>query len=292
MSNAMPMRFSATDDGIEAALGAMWSAVEPDPLFVRRLRSQAVNRYVAVREGMDRPVPIPAEPGVMGGLGRACLYASFVLGVGAASVLAASSEALPGDDLYALKVRIEQVRIEVLPAHFHDDLYAYALNERISEMGRLAHRGETEAAFAMLPVIEEAYASFTASVADDNSATATGLANNLVVLQALIERLPDGAQAAIQDVIDRAEERNSGNASTGADAGHEAGPNGAGRGPAIDEGPRPDPPGQVDATPRPERTPQPEGTAEPQGSPRERPPSAGPDGIPNGHLEPQDVEGD
>jgi hypothetical protein len=278
--------FPASNDGIEAALGAMWGAIEPDPLFVRRLRSESVNRYVAVREGMDQPVPLASDGGVMGGLGRACLYASFVLGVSAASVIAASHDALPGDALYAVKVRIEQARIAVLPDHFHDDLYANALGERIMEMSRLTDRGDTQAAMAMVPVIEEAYASFTASLADDGSVMVAGVKNNLVVLQALIERLPDGARAAIQDVIERANERNgveSLMATDGSDS--ETGPNGAGRSPVTDEGPRLDPPGQVDATPRPERSPNPERTAEPKGSPRERPASAGPDGIPTGHMQ-------
>jgi hypothetical protein len=280
MSGAVPTRFPATNDGIDAALSAMWAVVEPDPLFVRRLRSQAVNRYVAVREGIDHPVPMPNERGVMGGLGRACLYASFVLGVSAASVLAASHEALPGDALYALKVRIEQVRLEVLPDHFRDDLYANALGERISEMSRLTDRGETEAALAMVPAIEEAYASYTASLADESSGLVAGVKNNLVVLQALIERLPDGAQAAIQEVIDRANERNAVESITDTDASEfDTGPNAAGRGPITEEGSRPDPPGQVDATPRPDRTPHPEGTAEPQGSAGQRAGSTGPYGT-------------
>jgi Domain of unknown function (DUF5667) len=286
MRHAVPTRYPAINDGIEAALGAMWSAVEPDPLFRRRLRSQAVNRYVAVREGMDQPVPMPSDRGVMGGLGKACLYASFVLGVSATSILAASHEAVPGDALYALKVRIEQVRIQVLPEHLHDDLYASVLGERISEMSRLTERGETQAAMEMVPVIEEAYATYAASLGQDAAITLGDIKDNLVVLKALIDRLPDGPQAAIQDVIQRANQRSGIESVIGTDEGEaEAGPNGAGRGPITDEGPRPDPPGQVDAAPRPERTPRPEATTKPQASPNGQPHGSGPDGSPNG---PQD----
>ena len=73
----------------------------------------------------------------MGQLGRACLYASCVFALSAASVLAASQEALPGEFLYPLKQRIEQVRIDLVTSHLHPELAAYALGEMIEEMGNL-----------------------------------------------------------------------------------------------------------------------------------------------------------
>jgi hypothetical protein len=137
-----------------------------------------------------------------------------------------------------------------------------------------------------VPAIEEAYTNFTAALADEASAPAGDVNHNLVVLQALIEGLPDGARAAIQDVIDRADERNAAESPTGTDAGEtKSAPTGAGPGPAADDGPQPDPPGQVDATPRPERTPRPEPTPEPQGSPNGQPGGSAPDRGPNGYPE-------
>ena len=268
MSRALPARAGVPD--LESTLAAMFSAAQPDPLFVRRLRSAAVNRYVAVREGIDVPVDMPSERTAMGTLGRACLYASFVLGVSAASVLAASREALPGDALYALKTRVEQVRLEVLPEHLHDELYADALAQRIAEMSRLSELGRAREAMAMVPVIEDAYAQLIAALPAEE-AGGRGRGHNLVVLEGLIERLPDGAQAAIEDVIDRAQGRGVLEASDDTDSG-QGQPDHAGQpGVGADGHPHDAPPGQADATPRPDRTPSPDRIEAPEPSPTPRP---------------------
>ena len=73
----------------------MWADLEPDPLFVRRLRSEAVNRFVSVREGIALPAGDDRAHPAMGRLGRACLYASFALGVSPTSVLAVNHPRMP-----------------------------------------------------------------------------------------------------------------------------------------------------------------------------------------------------
>ncbi len=126
---------TASDEAIARYLAALRSEVRPDPLFQRRLRSDVVNRFVAAREGIGSSGRTGIGRGRMGQLGRACLYASCTFALSAASVLAASQEALPGEFLYPLKQRIEQVRIDVVPNHLHAELAGYALGERIEEMG-------------------------------------------------------------------------------------------------------------------------------------------------------------
>jgi hypothetical protein len=253
------------DDRIEAALARISGSLEPDPLFVRRLRSEAVNRFVSVREGSAVPSSGIRAHSAMGTLGRACLYASFALGVSAASVLAASQAALPGDPLYGLKLRIEQVRLEALPAHVHDELDAYALAERIEEMGRLTAAGRWDEAIALTPAIEEAYE----RVLDRDASTAVAAARverHLMVLRDLIERLPDGARAAVQGVVDRMDgiaPSSGGNVPPGNPPVHSnAGGNAGNGGPPAVPG-NLDAQGQAGPTPAPEKTPKPERTPKP-----------------------------
>ena len=208
MRRPAPLRPSAgpSFETVEASLAALWTDLQPDPLFVRRLRGETVNRYVAVREsGRAAAVSDRIEHASLGRLGRACLYASFVFAATAASVLAASQDALPGDALYTLKVRMEQVRLDVLPAHLHDDLYAYTLSQRIDEMGRLTEAGHWQLAQAMTPVIEDSYEQF-AHALDEQGLASEDASRHLIVLQGLLEQLPERARAAVQAVIDRAAE--------------------------------------------------------------------------------------
>ena len=123
----------------------------------------------------------------MGRVGRACLYASFTLGVSAASVLAASQEALPGDALYGLKQRVEQLRMDVVPDQFKAELAAYALGERIEEMSRLADSGRLELAIAMGPSIEREFQHVAALGRADDPARAARIARHLLVLEGLLE---------------------------------------------------------------------------------------------------------
>ena len=253
------------DDPLDASLFGMWADLEPDALFVRRLRSEAVNRFVSVREGTAAPAIDAAVVPAMGRLGRACLFASVALASTAASVLAASQAALPGDPLYGLKLRIEQVRLDALPAHLHDELDAYALAERIDEMGRLTAAGRWDEAIALTPAIEEAYERVLER--DGQGAVAAArIERHLVVLHGLIARLPEGARAAVQGVVDHMNETQSAGDGAAPQAAPPANANAGGGGPNAG-GPT-DPPsleasGQADGAASPERTPRPVRTPKP-----------------------------
>ncbi len=250
---------TVSDDVIERYLARLRADVEPDALFRRRLRSDAVNRFVAAREGLVSPINTGASARRMGRVGRACLYASLTLGASAASVLAASQEALPGDALYGLKQQIEQLRMAVLPDHLQDELAAYALGERIEEMDRLAESGRLGQAIAMAPAIEAEFERL-AALGSSDEATAARIERHLLVLQGLLEKLPDTARTAVQNVINGTQ--GMGQDNTGAqDAGNTGGTNaaGGGAGPVLD----PEPQGQPDRTPRPEPTVAPERTPKP-----------------------------
>jgi hypothetical protein len=185
-----------SDEAVERYLAAIRAEIRPDPLFRRRLRGEVMNRYVAVREGIGAT---PARRS-MGTVGRAVLYATFTLAVTSTSVLAASQEALPGDLLYPLKRHIETLRVQILPAHLHDDLAALSLAERIKELARLAERGEWSLVAIQAEEVEQEYDAFLllADAAPQGSND-----RYLTVLAGLVERLPDGARAAVEAVIER-----------------------------------------------------------------------------------------
>ncbi|MGI8828604.1 MAG: hypothetical protein ACR2I5_02370 [Candidatus Limnocylindria bacterium] len=217
---------------------------------------------MAAREGLDAG----ERSRHMGRLGRAVLYASFSLAVTVTSVMAASQAALPGEVLYPLKRQIEQFRVEVLPSRFHAGLAAYALSERIGEMDRLAAAGDWDGAARLATTIEAGYLEL---LAIDPAGTDAALHQHLVVLNRLLERLPESARSAIQTTIDRASEVR------GAAPG--SGSTGDGRGP----GDRPDDDASSggsldrDASPTSTRSPKPEATPRadrPDPTPRADPP--------------------
>jgi len=185
----------ASDAALRRYLEIVRAEIEPDPLFRRRLRGLVTNRFVAVREGTAPAARVPSR--AMGRLGRACLYASVAVAMTVGVTMAASQSALPGDPLYGVKLRIEELRVVALPAEFQDDLAIYALTERINELNRLAQAGETARAGALVAAIERQLAVIAAmDIAPD--AQNTLLASRLEVLDTLVERLPPKAQQAIE----------------------------------------------------------------------------------------------
>ena len=197
LSHASP----TPDELVRRYVDGVRSDLEPDPLFRRRLRGLVTNRFVAAREGIDAH---PAEPRrlAMGALGRACLYASFALGVSVGGVMAASRAAIPGDILYPVKLQIEALRAETLPAQYQDDLAILALSERMHEMARLAESGDWGAVAALAPVVEAGYDQLDALGIGDSIAD-EALEHRMEVLQMLRDNLPAPALAAIDHVLGR-----------------------------------------------------------------------------------------
>lgn len=239
------------DRAVERYFAGMRVELTPDPLFKRRLRGVVVNRYVAAREGNE---PVPRRQG-MGRLGRAVLYASFSTAVFAASVLGASQEALPGELLYPLKLHVERLRERALPDHLDDELAAHTLTERISELGRLAERGEWDRVASQIVIVEARYREFEATVAEEGPRT-----RYRVVLAGVLERLPRRARTAVEDVLQR-EPGPRPDAANDEPVDHR-GSRGSGTAPAAGDGPRDDGgagpgPREGDPRPRPSRPPRP-----------------------------------
>lgn len=192
---------TSSDEAVRRYLLAVRAGIEPDPLFRRRLRGLVVNHHVAVREGLERPALSRTGARAMGAIGRACLYASVAIAASVGGTMAASQGALPGDALYPVKRQVEALRLQALPAAFHDDLAVYTLSERIHEMTRLVEAGDTAAAASLVPAVEAGYARLVElGVGTERSEV---LEARMVVLQALHERLPAPAQEAIERAMER-----------------------------------------------------------------------------------------
>jgi hypothetical protein len=197
-----------SDQAVERYLEAVRAELAVDPLFRQRLRGAVVNRFVAAREAR---AATPGRSRRMGALGRSVLYASFALSVSVSAAMAASQGAVPGDGLYPLKLQIERLRLEALPAHLHDELAAHSLGERIHELGVLAERGDWARVATQAAAVEDEYRHFADVAGRDGSSD-----RHLVVLSALLDRLPDRAQHAIENVLDSFEAASDGAADPGA----------------------------------------------------------------------------
>jgi hypothetical protein len=285
-----------SDEALERYLAAIRDEVLLDPMFRRRLRGTVVNRFVAEREG-DVVATRARGARRMGALGRSVLYASVALAASVSGTMAASQGSVPGDALYPLKRQIESLRLEALPAQFHDDLAAHALGERIEEIGRLAERGDWEGVAAHAAAVDHDSDAFL-ELTDLDSASAD---RYLVVLSGLIDRLPVRAQLAIEDAVSHLESAaatagaggrpttagggssngqgggssngQGGGSSNGQGSSGQGGQNGGGSSSASSEpsASEPTPPPTVEPTPRPTPRSEPRATAQPDPTPKPQP---------------------
>lgn len=258
-----------SDEAVERYLEAVRAELSVDPLFRRRLRGILVNRFVAERE--DRATSGSRRR--MGSLGRAVLYASFVLSVSVSSAMAASQGAAPGDALYGLKIQIEHLRLQALPEHLHDELAAHSLGERIHELGVLAGRGDWERVTAQAALVESEYRHFL-----DTAHSGGPSSRHLVVLSALLDRLPERAQLAIEAVLDGVETASGRVTPDARGQGRGFGPVDVGRGAggAPANGPHATDPATSEATPKPARSARPDPTPRASKSPKPAPASEAP----------------
>lgn len=189
------------DEPMARMLERLAHELEPDPLYRRRLRGEALNRFVAAREGisMDRP---RSRAGRMTPIGRAVLVASFVLATGAASVSAASQVAMPGDALYGVKLRIEELRIDVAPSDFKDELIVASLDARLAEIQVLAERGDWSAAGAAADRAVRIADTLAAMTSRTSPTAEIALNHHVAVLEALVAEAPANAVAALQHALD------------------------------------------------------------------------------------------
>ena len=193
----------SSDEAVARYLEALRPSLEPDPLFKRRLRGVVVNQFVAAREGHVGHPGTPRRSSQMGRIGRASLVASLALAASVGSVMAASQGAIPGDLLYPLKRQVESLRVRILPPDLQDELAAYVLTERVSELGRLADAGEWALAVTLTEPIAAAIAELESlgGAADVDGV----LTAQLQALNGIVSRMPAAARGDVEVALSRAE---------------------------------------------------------------------------------------
>jgi hypothetical protein len=189
------------DDPVARLVERLAHELEPDPLYRRRLRGEALNRFVAAREGISEHRP-RTRGGRMTPIGRGVLLASLLQATGAASVSAASQVAMPGDALYGVKLRIEQLRIEVAPGDLKDELVAASLDARLAEIQVLAERGDWAAAGTVSERAVEIAAALLTMSPQLSPATEVALDRHVAVLEAVLADAPAAAADALQGALD------------------------------------------------------------------------------------------
>jgi uncharacterized membrane protein YgcG len=188
-------RDASIGDPIVRAIRREADGDEPDPQFRNRLRGAILSHHVAVREGHALPALRPA----MTPIGRGVLVASVLLAVGVTGVGAASQQAIPDDPLYAVKLRIEELRILAAPADLRDDLVAMSLEERLSEVETAVSRGRWHAAHEAALLVTQTEDEL-ARVGGAPPAVADRIADHLASLTGLLAAAPAGRSDAAQDI--------------------------------------------------------------------------------------------
>ncbi len=188
-------RDAPAGDPIVRAIRREADGDEPDPQFRNRLRGSLLSHHVAVREGH----PLPVLRASMTPIGRGVLVASVLLAVGVTGVGAASQQAIPDDPLYAVKLRIEELRILAAPADLRDDLVAMSLEARLSEVEVAVARGRWHAAHEAAVLVTQTEAEL-ARLGGPPPVVADHIAQHLASLAGLLAATPSGRSEAAQDI--------------------------------------------------------------------------------------------
>jgi Domain of unknown function (DUF5667) len=192
-------RSVAPDDPMLRHVAETLAGLEPDPLFRRRLRAETINRHVAGRR--ERALAPSGGGRQMGRLGRAVLYASVVLALSATAVGAAAQRALPGDPLYGVKLRLEELRIDIAPASQRPALVSLALDQRLAELERLTADEEWQRASQAVDLVDQT----ATRLADFGLGQATpgdqAVARHAAVLNRLLVNAPEPARQGLERAI-------------------------------------------------------------------------------------------
>ncbi len=191
------------DRAVVALLQRASAAIEPDPMYRRRLRGRVLNAHVARREGLVRARPQRH----MGALGRSVLVASLTLAVSVSAVGAVSQDALPGDALYPVKRQLEAIRLQIATGAARDDLLAQALAERLSEFERLAAAGEWQLVDAAGEEVAVAEAAVLGDGAPATPYQRDRAQRHVARLEALLKTAPPARQHRVEEALQVARER-------------------------------------------------------------------------------------
>jgi hypothetical protein len=137
----------------------------------------------------------------MGRLGRSVLYASVVLALSVSAVGAAAQESIPGDPLYGVKLRLEDVRMHVAPTSARAELAEIALAERADELERLAAAGAWRLVPAAATRLTEARQELIELDPSTRERAASGQLGAVDVLEAVLAEAPPAARAGLERAL-------------------------------------------------------------------------------------------
>jgi hypothetical protein len=188
------------DDSVLRAVRGALRREDPDPLFRRRLRGVVLNQYIARRDA-----PAPPRQREMGRLGRAVLYASVALALSLTVGGVVSQDSRPGDLLYTMKRRIEEIRLRVAPESVRGQLLGMALDERLGELRGLAIAGDwsrVEGAAAEVTAADEL---LVRTGYEPAPVEAASIEDQIRVVGTLLEDAPASVRRAVVPALDSAE---------------------------------------------------------------------------------------
>jgi hypothetical protein len=187
------------DDPVVRRLSETLGDLAPHPRFRQQLRREAINQYVASREA--RLAASSRAGREMGRLGRAVLYASVGLALGTTAVGAAAQNALPGEPLYGVKLRLEELRIEIAPESLRPQLVSVALDQRLAELETLTAQGKWQRATQAADQVDGAATRLAALGLGPAAPGAPAVERHAAVLNALLSEAPAAARPGLEHAI-------------------------------------------------------------------------------------------
>ncbi len=205
----------AVDPALVRRMERSLALLDPVTLFRRRLRGVVVSGFVAEREGIGER---PRAAREMGRLGRAVLYASLTMALSVTAAGAASQDALPGDALYGVKLKLEEIRMQVAPPSVRAELAALALDQRLDELERLADAGTWGLVAPAAARVADAQELVSAVEQGLSAAERRAAAQAQEVLADVLAAAPARARERLERIIDSATPGASGSQGSSASA--------------------------------------------------------------------------
>jgi len=241
--NEAPPKADLAGDDVERRLAAYAAArLEPSASAAARTRASVVAAASVLAASHSPGRAVPRRPvswrprrWAVAGL----LAATLLVAVGVGSALGAG----PASPLYGLRLWLENVTLPA-EANARADAQLELLSQRLNEAQAAAVAGDSNAVAAALAAYRAEIEELLATVDGDEARLAkleAALGTHLVALEVLSTRVPQQAQDAIENAIDKS--------SKAVDRVHEAQGNGPDGSPGPDKTPKPGNSNKPDHTP-------------------------------------------
>jgi hypothetical protein len=199
--------------------------INPRPQFIETAHARLVNKLPVRRPGVNLSQRFPFSNQKVGSQAKFFYQAWFIAAIVLVMILTlgtgtvyASSQALPGDWLYPVKLNVEQVQLSLANPGQRVDLLVHFLGERRSEISALEKAGRYKDMTRAISKLEEQSTNLVdqfEGTSQDQEAIPPGkaenvdssLSHNVEVLEQVIQKAPVQAQPALQHAIDKAKQK-------------------------------------------------------------------------------------